>query len=110
MKMKDVIDSATANVTDESCANLKIQAGKVIFEAAAPLVSKHILKLSLLQRITMGKAKKEALVVAAMYAGIHLLRTKHDNYALQALSQYINLRAQDSALGSLMTLVNSDKG
>lgn len=89
------------NILSESEKNAQLQVGKFLVEGAAKAGAHFMPKFTLIEKLTMSKAKRETVVLVAVYFGVHFARTKYDHYSLQAISAYINHKLMDSAIGHL---------
>jgi hypothetical protein len=94
-------ESIKQNVVSETLSNAKLQVGKVIYTNARRAFARFLPKFSLVEKLFVSKEKRQAAEYVAMYAILHLVRSKYDHYALDCLTAYLNHEMQSSILGAI---------
>lgn len=98
--LNKTIKKTGSAMVDETIEVSKITTGEIAYENAKKLLSPVMPKIKWYEKLFTDGKRRELTEMLMVYTAVHMFKHKFDNYATDAITQYINYTLQKKFLGS----------
>ena len=107
MKMSTLnktLSNTGSNMMEETKEVSKITAGKIAYNNAKVILSPIMPKIKWYEKLFTDGKRRELTEMLMVYAAVHMLKHKFDNYMTDSITKYINYELQNKFLGSFSSI------